>query len=410
MRAGLALALALLAATAQAAEPPKPGQRFQLAPTDLPRPGATASVANSSQIIHRTAEMKPQVPAGFTVTLFAQGLRHARWLAVAPNGDVFLAEPGAGRITVLRDGDGDGVAEVRETFAEGFERPHGLAFHNDALYVADTEAVWRLDWRPGRTRNAEKPKRITPPGALGEGYGHWTRNLAFHPDGTRFFVAVGSQANIAEEEAPRATVMEFKIDGSGGRVFASGLRNAVGIAFRPGSADLYVVVNERDGLGDGLVPDYFTRLVEGGFYGWPYSYIGANPQPNFANRRPDRVASALVPDLLFRSHSAPLGLAFNSSESFPPEMKGDAFVALHGSWNSSQPEGYMVVRVPMKDGKPLGHYEAFATGFLLGSQGGRPQVWGRPVGLAFDSQGGLLIADDAAQVIWRVSASRAGRP
>ncbi len=409
MKKPVGIALVLWAAIAQAAEPPKPGQRFQIAPADLPKPGATPSVANPPVIVHRTAEMKPQLPGGFAVTLFAQGLRHARWLAVAPNGDVFLAEPGEGRITLLRDADGDGEAEFRDIYADGYSRPHGLAFHQGALYVADTEAVWRLDWNPGRSRNAEKPRRVTPPGALGDGYGHWTRNIAFHPDGGRFYVSVGSQGNIGEENPPRATVLEFKADGSDGRVFASGLRNPVGIAFRPGGGDLYAVVNERDGLGDGLVPDYFTKIVEGGFYGWPYSYIGSNPQPGLAQRKPDLVAKALAPDLLFRSHSAPLGLAFNTSAAFPPAMQGDAFVALHGSWNSSQAEGYMVARVPMQDGKPAGHYEAFATGFRLADEGGRPRVWGRPVGLAFDAKGGLLIADDAAQVVWRVTAT-ARRP
>jgi glucose/arabinose dehydrogenase len=343
-----------------------------------------------------------RVPPGFRVNVFADGLAHARWMTVAPGGDVFLAESGAGRVTLLRDADGDGTAELEVPFAAGLERPHGLAVRPGWLYVADTERVWRYAYEPGQTRAKGPPEAVTAAGALGGGAGHWTRNIAFNPDGTRFYVAIGSRANIAEEPPPSATVQEFAADGTRQRTFASGLRNPVGIAFYPGADDLYVVVNERDTLGDALVPDYLTRITPGGFYGWPYSYLGSNPQPGRAHKRPDLVAKAIVPDLLFLAHSAALGLVFYDADQFPPDYRGDAFVALHGSWNSGRPRGYTVVRVPFRDGRPAGHYETFASGFWVRGEK-RAQVWGRPAGLAVAADGSLLVADDVSQRVWRIT-------
>jgi glucose/arabinose dehydrogenase len=343
-----------------------------------------------------------RVPEGFRANLFADKLSHARWLAVAPNGDVFLAEPGLGIITLLRDPDGSGHASVRATFAAGFEEPHGIAFRPGYIYIADTRAVWRIPYTEGDETAHGSPERVTPPGALGDGGGHWTRNIAFAPDGQHFYVSIGSSSNVAEDLEPRATVRVFNLDGSGGRTFASGLRNPIGIAFQPGTNDLFAVVNERDGLGDGLVPDYLTHLQDGGFYGWPYSYLGQHPQPRLADRRPDLVKRAIVPDLLFRSHSAPLGLAFYTGTQFPQEYRGDAFVALHGSWNSATPTGYMVVRVPFRDGRSAGYSETFASGFWIAGDT-RAEVWGRPVGLAIAKDGSLLIADDVGNTVWRVS-------
>lgn len=393
-------------AAAAAADPQEqPGTRFQVSPGDLPAPYATPAVSNSPRVVGRPAGARLRVPEGFAANLFAADLEHPRWMAVAENGDVFLAEPRAGEITLLRDADGDGRAEQRTTFADGFERPHGLAFHRDHLYVADIERVWRIPYRAGDLEARGERAPVTAPEALGSGRGHWTRNIAFHPDGSRFFVAIGSRGNIAEEAVPRATVQVFDADGSGQRTFAAGLRNPVGIAFRPGSADLYVVVNERDGLGDGLVPDYLTRVEEGGFYGWPYAYIGGNPQPGFAERRPDLVEKTLVPDLLFESHSAPIGLVFYDAEQFPADYRGDAFVALRGSWNANAPRGYKVVRVPFVDGAPEGGYENFATGFWLAGSD-QAAVWGRPAGLAVAKDGSLLIADDTGKSVWRVSYGR----
>jgi len=397
----VAALLASLPPIPAAAQSQAPGTVHEIRPRDLPPPNATESVANPSRRIARFEGAAPAVPEGFTAGLYADGLSHARWLAVAPGGDVFLAEPRAGRITVLRDADGDGRAERRATFAEGFDRPHGLAFHGGHLYMADTEAVWRFDYAPGRLEGGD-PVKLTPDGALGGSGGHWTRNVAVHPDGDRMYVAIGSRGNIAEEPEPRATIREFELEGGPGRTFAAGLRNPVGIAFRPGTEELWTVVNERDGLGDGLVPDYLTHVQKGGFYGWPYAYIGSNPQPGFAERAPDKVDGTIVPDLLFESHSAPLGLAFYDAEAFPEGYRGDAFVALHGSWNRADPTGYKVVHVPFHDGRPQGHYVDFATGFWArGTE--TAEVWGRPVGLAVAEDGALLVADDVGQTVWRIA-------
>lgn len=399
--AATVVVLVLSVATAQAGPDERPGARFTVAPRDMPKPFATRSASNPPARVARPPGATLRLPAGFSANIFADGLDGPRWMAVAPNGDVFLTALGSNAVLLLRDADGDGRAETRAVFATGFSSPHGLALHGGFLYVADSVRVWRVPYRTGDTVATRPPRAITPRGALGAGGGHWTRNIAFAPDGRHFYIAVGSRSNLAEETAPRASVQKFRADGSGQRTFADGLRNPVGIAFRPGSRDLYVVVNERDGLGDGLVPDYLTRLVRGGFYGWPYSYIGANPQPGFAERRPDRVRAAIVPDLLFQAHSAPLGLVFYDGAQFPAAYRGDAFVALHGSWNAATPTGYKVVRVRFRDGRPAGGYENFATGFwAAGSR--RAQVWGRPVGLAMARDGSLLIADDAGGVIWRV--------
>lgn len=379
-----------------------PGQRFEVRPSDLPPPFATESARNPPRSIRLPVGVAPNVPPGFKASLFAEDLDHARWLAVAPDGAVFLAQSKPGVVTILRDTDGDGVADLVRPFATGLERPHGLALHQGHLYVADTNAVRRYPYKSGRDSPAGPVETVTADGALGSGRGHWTRNVAFGPDGQRFFVAIGSRGNLDVEPEPRATVQVFESDGGGQKTFASGLRNPVGIAFYPGTDDLYVVVNERDGMGDGLVPDYLTRIEDGDFFGWPYAYVGDNPQPRFAELRPDLVAASRVPDVLFRSHSAPLGLAFYDGEQFPDDYRGDAFVALHGSWNAAEPRGYMVVRVPFEDQRPQGHYEAFATGFWAEGRD-RARVWGRPVGLAVARDGSLLIADDVGDRIWRVS-------
>jgi glucose/arabinose dehydrogenase len=377
------------------------GQRFFVDPATLPPPHATESVGNGPETVARPAGAALRVPPGFVAELVAEGLEHPRWMVVAANGDILLAEPKAARITLLRDADGDGRAELVRTFHEGFRAGHGLAIRDGFLYVGDVDGVWRLPYEPGDERARAAPEMITPPGALGGHRGHWTRNLAFSSDGSRLYVAIGSRANAAEEEPPRATIRVFAADGSGGRTFASGLRNPVGIAIRPGSDELWAVVNERDGLGDGLVPDYLARVREGAFYGWPYAYVGPNPDPDFGAKRPDLVAATVVPDVLFESHSAPLGLVFYDRAQFPDEYRGDAFVALHGSWNRSRPTGYKVVRVPFEDGRPEGGYENFAVGFWLeGEETAR--VWGRPAGLALGGDGSLLVADDAGGTVWRI--------
>lgn len=405
--ASSALAIAVAAASASAApDGLAPGARLNVDPARLPAPYATRSAVNPAQSIDRPAGVSLNVPPGFKVTLFADKLAHPRNLLIAPNGDVIVAESNPGKITILRDADGDGRAEIAAEYARGIARPFGLALRPEGLYVADTEAVWRFDYKPGDLKSTATPIRVTAPGALGAASGHWTRNIAFHPDGTRFYVAIGSASNIGEEEAPRATIQEFRRDGSGQRSFATGLRNAIGIAFYPGSTDLYAAINERDGLGDGLVPDYLTRVQDGGFYGWPYSYIGANPQPGLAPRRPDLVARAIVPDVLFLSHSAPINFAFYDKSQFPVRYRGGAFVALQGSWNADTPTGYMVAFVPFARGadgraKPAGGYEVFANGFWIDGIR-RATVWGKPAGIAVGPDGSLFISDDVGRTIWRV--------
>lgn len=407
--AWLYLAIFLLAVFPANATSPedRPGQKFHIRASEMPVPYATRSVSNRMDVIRRDDTQVPVAPEGYEVSVFASGLSHARWMTVAPSGEVFLAQTGIDEVTVLIDSDGDGRADETAPFVTGLEGPHGLAFRDGYLYVADLQGIWRLPYRAGQRSAGQAPERITPPGVFGVAGGHWTRNLAFDADGRFIYAAIGSITNIGEELPPRATIMRFNADGTGGRVFASGLRNPVGIAVHPRTGALYTAVNERDGLGDGLVPDYLTSVRDGGFYGWPYAYIGPNPQPFFAERRPDLVQESIVPEVLFQSHSAPLGLVFADSDQFPPDWRDDALVALHGSWNATTPTGYKVVRVPFENGRPTGSYENFVTGFWVDTKedwrgNSIAQVIGRPAGLALARDGSLLIADDAANVVWRV--------
>ena len=391
--------VALVSLTSGALSADRPGEVFRISVNDLPKPYATAGVANPSQRIARPPGVLPDVPAGFSVSVYASGLRNPRWMTVAPNGDVFLAEPSAGRVTLLHEVDGKIQAH---DFADGFDFPHGLLFTKGTLFVADLKAVWKLAYADGSLKSGKR-ERVTSAADLSPHGYHVTRDLAVDSKGT-IYVAIGSASNVGEDPPTRATVQTISPDGSL-KTFASGLRNPVGMQFYPGTDDLFVTVNERDGLGDGLVPDYLTHVQAGAFYGWPYSYLGQHPDPDFGSKRPDLQAKAVMPDLLFRAHSAPLGLVFYEGTQFPQQYKGDAFVALHGSWNSSAPTGYKVVRVPFKNARPVGMYENFVTGFWNGdSKSGTPaRVWGRPVGLAVAKDGSLLIADDAANVVWRVS-------
>jgi len=386
---GAVLIAAFFVVSANAAD--HPGMKHLVTPADLPKPYATPAVDNSSTAIARPQGVIPEAPKGFAVTIFATGLPNARFMALASNGDVFVSQPTQDKVSIVHDGK-------TNVFATGFDGPHGLAFHDGALYVGDKVAIWRVAYKDG-SLTAGARTRVTKDSFGGTG-GHSTRDPAFGPDGA-LYVAIGSQNNIAEEQAPRATVQKVSADGHL-QTFASGLRNPVGIAYYPGTNDLYVGVNERDGLGDGLVPDYFTRIRQGDFLGWPYAYIGHHPDPTFGAKRPDLVAAAKTPDVLFQSHSAPLGLVFYGGDQFPAEYKGDAFVALHGSWNSGAPTGYKVVRIKFANGRPVGGYEDFLTGFWAG--GTTPaQVWGRPAGLLVAKDGSLLVADDGGTTIWRIS-------
>lgn len=395
--ASAALLLFLASTTARATD--VPGQGFAILPTSLAKPFATPAVDNTSEIVPRPPGVVPKAPAGFTVSLFAAHTPHARWMTVAPNGDVFLAESDAGKVVVLRpSADGTHARKV-STFATGFERPHGLAIHDGSLYVADVKAIWKLPYSDGSLAAKGEREHVadtTPKG----GVGHFTRDIVFDTHGN-LFLTIGSRDNLAENPLPYASVQKA---GAGGRLttFASGLRNPVGIAFYPGTDDLYVTVNERDGLGDDLPPDYLTRIRPGDFFGWPYAYTGPHPDPQFGTKRPDLVTRTKTPDVLFHAHSAPLGLVFYEGAQFPAKYRGDAFVALHGSWNSAHPTGYKVVRVHFANGRPENRYENFITGWWDGSTS-PARVWGRPVGLAVAKDGSLLIADDAGNAIWRVT-------
>lgn len=406
----LVLVAALLAAPALAQEARNlpPGTRIRIEAGSMPAPFATPSVANPADRVRRPADAPLRVPPGFQARLWAENVEHPRTIIFAANGDALIAESHPGHITILRDADRDGRAETRSVLVDGFDRPFGLAVRPEGLYVADTAGVWRVDYTPGDLKARGKPVRLTPPGALGPGTGHWTRSLAFHPDGERFYVGIGSRGNIGEEAAPRATIQEFRRDGSGQATFATGLRNAIGIAFYPGTQRLYAAVNERDGLGDGLVPDYLSVVERGSFHGWPYAYTGGRPHPGLAEKRPDLVAKSVMPQLLIRSHSAPIHLAFYNGTLFPERYRGGAFIALQGSWNADKPRGYFLafasfVRDPQSGiERPAGDYEVFASGFWV-SGTARASVWGKPAGVAVAPDGALFLSDDVGGTIWRIA-------
>jgi glucose/arabinose dehydrogenase len=394
-RAALFVTLLLLA-PAWAAD--QPGQRFLISPSDLPKPGATPVVSNNPLRIGRAGAV-PSAPPGFKVALFAEGLTSPRFLTVAPNGDVLLSERLGNKITLLRDTNGDGRADQRFTYAEGLRNPSGIKVHDGYVYISDQNAIWRTPYVPGATQ-AGKLEKVTIGADLRLTGMHGTRNIAFANDGT-MVVEMGSRDNVSEFQ-PGAKI--FTVRDGALEEYASGLRNAVGVAFYPGTNDLFADVNERDGFGDNLPPDYFTFVKPGGFYGYPYAYTGKNPDPELGAKRPDLVAQSITPDVLFPAHSAPTGLLFYMGAMFPAQYKGDAFVSLHGSWNTSEPHGYKVVRIHMKNGRVDGHgFENFLTGFWDGQSRNPPQVFGRPVGLAVARDGALLVADDFGNAIWRVS-------
>lgn len=383
----------------------QPGSQHQIQVSDLPQPYASESASQSPQVIEPPAGAQLQVPPGFKVEVFAQGFSRPRWLYVGPNGDVFLAESYRNRIRLLRDTNGDGVADQNQVFVEGLNQPFGMAVspNRKFFYIANTDSVVRFPYQVGQTRLQGKPQLITPLSGGGKlpGGGHWTRNLIFSPEGQKLFVSVGSYSNVDQEPLPRASIQIMNPDGSDRQTYAYGLRNPVGLDFNPITQNLYTTVNERDGLGDDLVPDYLTAVKPGGFYGWPYSYLGNNPDPRMP-RRPQLEAKAIVPDVLFQAHSAALGLVFYTGNQFPAQYRNDAFVAFRGSWNRSQGTGYKIVRVPFDpQGKPKGGYEDFLTGWLVNPS--VPTVWGRPVGLTVAQDGALLITDEPGGKIWRVS-------
>ena len=388
-----------------------PGVEHKITIEDLPPDYATPSVYNGPKVVARPKGAKLNVPNGFKVTLFASGLETPRYLLTAPNGDIFVAESYAGRIRVLRDADGDGRPEVKQTFATGLRQPFGLAFYPpgpspEYLYVANTNGIVRFPYRDGDLKARSRPMQVADLSSGGRltGGGHWTRDIAFSKDGSRLFASIGSKSNVEDEttepeERERARILQFTPDGSNRKVYAWGLRNAVGIAIHPETGELWASVNERDGLGDDLVPDYVTRVREGGFYGWPWFYLGKHQDPRHPGARPDLADKVLLPDVLVQAHSAPLQMIFYEGDQFPDDYRGDAFVALHGSWNRAKRTGYKVVRVPLDHGRPNGIYEDFLTGFVT-PEG---NVWGRPVGLAVMKDGSLLVSEDANDSIWRIT-------
>jgi len=395
------------AATAPAAAATKPAamtsmKHYDVRADRLPAPFHTKSAGNPPKVVKRPANAQLAVPPGFRIDLWAEDFHDPRNMVLAPNGDVFVADSADGKIVILRDTNGDSVPDGRWTFADELNRPFGLAFRGNHLFVGNTDAVVRFDYTTGQTEAAAEPVRITP---LPVG-GHATRNVVFNRDGSKMYVAVGSASNVDDEtsEPLRAAITEYNPDGTGKRTFASGLRNPIGLAWNPANGTLWTVVNERDGLGDDLVPDYATEVKDGAFYGWPFSYLGKNVDPRREGERPDLVARAIPPSLLFESHSAPITLAFYAHTSFPEQYRGGAFVALHGSWNRSLRTGYKVVHVPFRNGEPSGGYDDFVTGWAPDPES--DQVWGRPAGLLVLGDGSLLIADDGAGVIWRVTRSR----
>ncbi|AKQ63507.1 L-sorbosone dehydrogenase [Myxococcus hansupus] len=399
----------------------------------LPPPDPSFDVKRYSHVIGWPEGTQPRAPEGFEVTRYADGFSNPRWTYVLPNGDVLVAEAAslfkndedrekalqtgkarsqnigtsANRITLLRDADGDGRPEVREVFLEGLNQPLGMALLGDQLYVANTDGVWRFPYETGATvLRAQGQKVLDLPAG---GYNnHWTRNLLANAEGSKLYVSVGSASNNAEyglkEEERRANILEINPDGSGERIFASGLRNPVGMAWAPGTGALWTVVNERDNLGEDLVPDYLTHVVDGAFYGWPYAYFGANEDPRMAGQRPDLVRKTRVPDVELGSHTASLGLAFYEGQAFPSRYHGGAFIGQHGSWNRKVLSGYKVVFVPFKDGRPSGPQEDFLTGFIADEPSA--QVHGRPVGITVLPDGSLLVADDSSNTLWRVAAKR----
>jgi glucose/arabinose dehydrogenase len=369
---------------------------------DLPAPFSTKSAGNGPSEGKPPAGFLPTVPAGFQVNIFAKDLKRPRFLAVAPNGDVFVAETGSSQISVLRDPQVSGGAQQNELFADKLKQPFGIAFHDDYVYVGNTNEVVRFKYDKQTSKRLGAAEHILD---LPGGGGHFTRTIAFSPDGKKLYVSVGSSSNIdIEKDGRRAAVLVADPDGKNSRLYATGLRNAVGLAAEPDTGDIWVAVNERDELGDNLPPDYLTSLKDGAFYGWPYSYIGSNVDSRVKPQKPELVVKAVIPDVLLGAHVAPLQFAFYTGKQFPESYRGGVFVAEHGSWNRMPRQGYQVVFVGFKDGKAAVDPVPFLTGFNPDPTG--KNVNGRPVGVAVASDGSLLVSDDGGSVIYRVTSKK----
>jgi glucose/arabinose dehydrogenase len=368
---------------------------------NLPAPYATKSADNGPDKEAPPEGFLPKVPDGFKINVFAAKFKTPRWMAVAPNGDIFLAETGANQIDVLRDPQNSGGATEREVFATGTKLVFGIAFHEDYVYVGNTNELVRFKYDPKTSKRLGEAEHLMKlPGG-----GHFTRSVAFSADGKHLFVGVGSDGNISVDNPPiRAAITICDPDGTNARQYGTGLRNPVGLAIEPKTGAVWTSVNERDELGDNLPPDYFTSVKDGGFYGWPYSYIGDNVDTRVKPQRPDLVAKAIIPDVLLGAHVAPLQFAFYTGKQFPESYWGGAFVAEHGSWNRATRAGYQIAFVAFKDGQPSADPVPFMTG-LVPNPGGR-DVWGRPVGVAVAPDGSLLVSDDGAGKIYRISVAK----
>src|SRR5207244_534246 len=390
-----------------------PGVRRKITIQDLPSPSSNVLAINLPRVARRPPDAHLRVPPGFKIDLYADGFRDPRFLLAAPNGDIFVVESRANQIRVLRDTKKSGRPDTNEIFAEhGLNRPFGIAFYPPGdepqfLYIANTDGVIRFPYRNGdlkaRGPAEDLGAHLSAGAARLRSGGHWTRDIVFSPDGKKMYVSIGSRSNVSDSaaEADRARIFELNPDGTDRKVYAWGIRNAVGIAFRPGSNELWMSTNERDEIGEDLPPDYISSVRPGGFYGWPWFYLGNHPDPRHKGKHPELADKVIVPDLLVQAHSATLNLCFYNGDQFPAEYKGDVFAAFHGSWNRMKRTGYKVVRVPFdhSTGKPRGEYEDFVTGFVTPDG----KVWGRPVGTTVAKDGSLLISEDGNGTIWRLS-------
>lgn len=412
----------------------KPGVRHHITLADLPEPKPDESVNNTATLVERPKDAWPIAPAGFKVTLYAGGdappmqrsenkqqiaaptqgtFKMPRLLRAAPNGDIFLSDSGAGVLFVLRGVGADGKAATIEKFATGLDHPFGIAFYpaNDPkwIYVGNATTIQRFAYKSGDLHASGAPQTMVPdiPGyAQLTGGGHWTRDVVFTKDGQRMLVSVGSGSNVDDtdthpREFHRADVLEYTPDGKFVKVYASGIRNCVGEAINPVTGSLWCSVNERDNLGNHLVPDYVTSVPEGGFFGWPWFYMGGHQDPRLPGKHPELKSKVITPDVLVQPHMASLQMEFYplAKSSFPAGFSGDAFAAEHGSWNREQRAGYEVIRIPMKAGKATGEYDDFLTGFVTADG----KVWGRPVGVTVAKDGSLLVTDDGSRSVWRVA-------
>ncbi|MCD0466883.1 sorbosone dehydrogenase family protein [Flavobacterium sp. ENC] len=377
----------------------------------LPPPYATESKTNNSRVLKWPEGKTPKAPEGFTVSKFADGLENPRWTYIAPNNDIFIVESGTrtskNQITVFRDADKDGKFETRNVFISGLNRPFGMLVLKDFFYIANTDGLYRYPYKNNPLKLETQGTKILelPAGGYNN---HWTRNLLANPDGTKIYISVGSGSNVGEngmdKEVRRAAILEVNPDGTGEKIYASGIRNPVGMDWNPANGELWTAVNERDELGDDLVPDYATSVKKDGFYGWPYSYYGNILDPRMKGERKDLAAKAIVPDVPVGAHTASLGLAFYTKDAFPKKYKNGIFVGQHGSWNRAKISGYKVIFVPFANGKPSGKPEDFLTGFVADEA--KAEVYGRPVAVTVMNDGSLLVNDDSGNTIWKVTANK----